>query len=234
MENLVTRSKFVNETISIVFDFSDQLRPGESVSSCTILVSLFTGVDSNPSNILYQVPSISGSSVDQKFRLGIPGCIYEILFLVLGSLGTKAEKSTNLAILPQDGFAIPSFTVIYETSCLYPYEFNDSLRSGIGFVRGFLGYINPPENLNSSISFITGAIGGTSISYSVPPENMSSGIDWLSGLIGGTSISYAIPSEGVDSNIAWISGSLNGTPLNYVIPPEKISSNISWFSGSIV
>lgn len=233
MENVITRSKFVNETISIVFNFSDVLKSGEVVNSCTIVVSLFTGIDTNPSNILYQVPLISGASVDQKFRLGIPGCIYEIYFLAFGSLGTRAEKTTNLAILPQDGTAIPSFTVIYETSCLYPYEFTDSLQSGITWSHGFLGYSIPIEILSSSISFVSGVIGGTAISYNIPGEYLSSGIIWVSGIINGTAISYGIPPENISSGVSWISGLINGSSISYLVPVEYIQSSISWASGSI-
>ena len=233
MENVVTRSKFVNETISIVLDFSDQLIPGESVSSCTIVVSLFTGIDPDPSNILYQVPLIIGNTVDQKFRLGIPGCIYEISFLALGSLGTHAEKVTNLAILPQEGMAIPSFTVIYETSCLYPYELGDSLSSGISWRHGFQGYTIPPEYISSSIIFVNGVIGGTSINYSNPPEKLSANIAWLFGVIDGTLVSYSNPHEDLSVNIAWLSGIIGGTGIQYAIPAEKLTSGISWFSGGI-
>jgi hypothetical protein len=233
MENVITRSKFVNETISIVFDFSDQIRSGESISSCTIVVSLFTGADSDPSTILYQAPLITGNTVNQKFRLGVPGCIYEIYFLITGSLGTHAEKVTNLAILPQDGIAIPSFTVIYETSCLYPYELSDSLRSGITFVRGFQGYTIPPEALSSSITFVSGVTAGTVASYSNPPEYLSSNIGWISGVLAGNSVSYSNPPEDLSSNIAWLSGIIGGTGIQYAIPQEGLSSGISWFSGSI-
>lgn len=234
MENVVTRSKFVNETISVVFDFSDQLGSGEAISSCTIVVSLFTGTDSDPSSILYQVPLISGSTIDQKFRLGIPGCIYEISFLVSGSLGTHAEKVTNLAILPQDGVAVPDFTVIYETSCLYPYEFIDSLYSGVELLHWSMGYKGLPEGLNSAVFFNTAYIIGGLITYTDGPENLSSSIMWVLGTVGGTIITYNNPPENLSSTVSWISGSVIGTFISYTDPHEDLSSNIVWFSGSIM
>lgn len=235
MENVVTRSKFVNETISIVLDFSDQLGSGETITSCTIVVSLFTGTDTDPSNILYQVPLITGNIVDQKFRLGIPGCIYEIVFLTVGSLGTHAEKVTNLAILPQNSIAIPSFTVIYETSTLYPYEFSESLSNGILWKSAAFSnvlYHIPEEAIIGNVQWSSGGFIGGLVTYNIPPEYLSNNILWLSAQFGGVLVEYRSTPEGVTNNIAWLSAQFGGIILQYNIPPETLTNGISWVSGA--
>lgn len=233
MENIVTRSKFVNETISIVFDFSDQLRPGETISSCTIVVALFTGIDSDPSDILYQIPLIVGNTVDQKFKLGVPGCIYEISFLVIGSLGTRGNKTTELAILPQSGIAIPSFTIIYETSCLYPYEFLDTLTSGVQIVTGSLGYIGLPDPLTSYIALDNCSVVGNLVTYTSGPDSLTSTPLWFLGTVGGAVVSYQVPAENLQANVSWISSSVTGSFISYKIPTENLRSNVVWYSGSV-
>ena len=58
MENLVTRSKYVSETISIIVDFADVLPAGQTIQGTPVIsVALDTGDDPTPANILYLVVS---------------------------------------------------------------------------------------------------------------------------------------------------------------------------------
>lgn len=238
MDNVITRSKFVNETISIVLDFYDQLQTGETISSVTITVTLFTGTDSDPSNILFQLPSITGTVVDQKFRLGVPGTIYEVVYLVTGSLGTKGAKSTNLAILPQDGTAIPSYTWIFETSLLYPYELFDSFIGGHIITSGrFFNalYAIPPEGISTSHNILSGTLVGSGVSYAIPPEAIQAEHLIVSGVLVVVTnpVNYAIPEEAITSNHAIISGTLVGQGIMYTIPFESILGQHQITSGTL-
>lgn len=231
MENVITRSKFVNETISIVFDFSDLLQSGEIVSSCTILVSLFTGTDSDPSNILYQLPIITGTKVDQKIRLGVPGVIYEIGFLAIGSLGSHVEKVTNLAILPQDGLAVPSFTYIYEDTCLYPFEFLESLTHTFSWHSGKVLGVYQLEAIIHNFTWLSGITSGDAVSYSNPPESITHTFTWVSGITEGDAVSYSL-SDSMENSFAWISGVIEGTSIAYRIPADNINHTFTWVSGT--
>ena len=122
MLNLIYNAKRVAETISIQVNFADHLPTGQSISGQpSISVSVYTGQDSNPTNILYQSPQVFGAVVDQRFRLGVPGVIYEIVYSVLTTGGGTLNKSLYLAILPEIANATPSLLPFWETTDLYPY-----------------------------------------------------------------------------------------------------------------
>ena len=234
MENVITRSKFVNETIPIVFDFSDQLSSGESVSSCTITVSLFTGIDNNPSNILYHTPIITGNVVEQNVRLGIPGCIYEISFLAIGSSGTHCEKCTNLAILPQVGNAIPNYTWVWLNTYYYPYEYAEGLVPHITLIGGNT-LLNPSwtESLSPTIQLIAGSLFGGQVTYSIPFDSLAPSVSLINGSLFGGEVDYSIPAEGLECFVALLSGSLFGGEIDYNIPAEGLIPSITLISGTL-
>ena len=109
MLHVVEGSKYEAETVSIILSFAEDLPAGDSIlGTPTITVSLLTGTDTNPSNMLYGVVSIhNGTDVEQRFRLGIPGNIYYILYQVVTTNGLRFEKDCYLAIIPVEGNAVP-------------------------------------------------------------------------------------------------------------------------------
>lgn len=228
MYNVISTSKYENETISIVLDFSDLLRPEESVSTCAFFVTVLTGLDSNPNNILYQTYIPSGTKVDQKFRLGIPGVIYEIVFQVLGTSGSLVEKTTSLAILPQDGLATPEFTFIYVTTYLYPYNTQDTMTAAMLPYSGRdLGYL--PEGITSSMGPSSGSIYGSSTTYNIPLEILTVNPTIpITGSIWGGQVTYSnyVP-EGVNGFLAPVTGSTFNSSLSYNIPTTYEGLNIS-------
>jgi hypothetical protein len=123
-------SKFVVETISIVEDFSEELLGGDLITGTpTITVTLLTGIDPSPSLILYGGVSILGGKVvEQRFRQGIPGCIYTIVYTAQTVQGFEYLRERVLAVLPLEGNATPKSTSLYESSCFYPYELVESLK----------------------------------------------------------------------------------------------------------
>lgn len=235
MENFVTRSKYVSETISIIVDFADVLPAGTTIQGTPVIsVALDTGTDPSPTGILYLGAFVhaNGTTVEQRFRLGIPGVIYGITWQVSnGSI--SLEKFTYLAILPNVGNANPIFSPIYETSCLYPYELFDSLSSGVNFFHASLGYKGLPEAITSQVYFNTCFINGSLVTYANGPEGLQSSIVWALGNVGGTTSSYVNPAENLKSSVAWISGSIVGTFISYQNPAENLKSSIIWYSGSL-
>lgn len=233
MYNVVTSSKYKNETISIVLDFSDILKSGETVSSCSFSISLLSGVDSSPDNILYQTCIITGTRVDQRFRLGIPGCIYEIVWQVSGSLGSLVEKITPLAILPQDGLATPQFTFIYLTSSLYPYNEGDyvSVTPYPKHGTALGAYIEQTVIMAQPSS---GTLYGGQVSYTCPAEVYADVIVTpVLGSVYGSQGTYTSPAEGYNTQCSPILGSLFGSSISYTPQMDIMSVSVSPASGTI-
>jgi hypothetical protein len=230
----ISRSKTVNETISLIADFRDFVQIGETASAWTVSIEVFTGLDNDPDNMFYQGLSIQGVVLEQRFRLGIPGVIYSIRFTLTVNTGNVYDITTRLAVLPDLTGATPVFNVLYLTSALYPYYFSDNMSSGVTFLSGKLLGIKYFESLSSSIEFASGILIGGFIQYPVPPENLIGNISWVSGLIGGTIKNYANPPESLTSGVAWLIGDIGGTVISYAIPTDGMNSNISWYSGSLI
>lgn len=228
-------SKVVIETISYYGDFRDVLVPGETITSHTVTVTVFSGDDPSPSSLLYGGTIVHPGWIEQRIRLGIPGTIYSIQFNVVTSKGNTYDKVTRLAILPQIGGAVPVFTSIYETTIPYPYELQESIKSQIFVTSGHL--VPAPYMLESVQSYI-GVTGGTLVVYgpkyyTMPPEAVQNSIALVSGtLVQYYELSYTIPSESIKNAIAIISGTLVVyTPISYNMPGEGISNGISISSG---
>lgn len=120
METLITRTKYVSETISIVVDFSDLFSGEISADPLpSISITSYEGKDENPENLLYEGIEVHGKKLEQRFRLGIPGCTYEITFKAYSD-GKVYEKTTYLAILPEVGSAEARFIPQHLTTWPYP------------------------------------------------------------------------------------------------------------------
>jgi len=231
-------SKTVDETKSYFGDFRDVLKTGETIISQVVTVTVFSGDDLNPSNLLYQGIDVHVGYIEQRIRLGIPGNIYSIKFEVGTSLGNTYDKVTRLAVLPQDGNATPVFTNIYYTSWPYPIEYAEVIQSAIS-PNYFHLLLNPrwAEDIQSSISPIIGSMVIGAIYYNnYPPEIIQSAIAPFGGLlISNSAVTYNNPHEDIKNNIAAISGTLVKGQVFYVnYQPEIIQSTIAPQGGTLV
>ena len=231
MEYFIQESKYEAETISIVVSFLDLFSSGEIISGLpAITVTLFTGTDPSPSNILYGVADIVGNvSVSQKIRLGVPGVIYHITFKVATNLGNTFEKETCLAILPEDATAIPLWLPVWESTQLYPYMLQDGVSAGQVLTGGRLAqtvYTIPSEGIFPVITMLSGVLTYlNNITYNIPHEDISALHLLQSGIL--TYINnaqYDIPHEDIKTFQLLIGGSLNGVGVSYIIPSEGIST----------
>ena len=230
-------SKTVYETKSYIGDFRDVLVSGETFTSYTVTVTVFSGDDLNPSNLLYQGINVHPGYIEQRIRLGVPGNIYSIKFEVVTSLGNKYDKVTRLAVLPQDGNAVPVFTNIYYTSWPYPIEYAEIIKSDV-LPYYFNLLLNPrwAESVKNNISPVVGSLPVGTIYYNnYPPESIKSTILPIGGLlISNSAIIYNNPAEGIKNNVAAISGTLIITMVYYVnYQPENIKSTISPQGGTL-
>jgi hypothetical protein len=82
------------------FDFISQLGPNEVISFTTATVTVYSGTDPTPSNILNGLPLVNGTAVLQSVRGGVLGTIYEITVTAFTNAGQDLQLAGFLAIIP--------------------------------------------------------------------------------------------------------------------------------------
>lgn len=95
-------SKLLGETKTYYFDFASQLAAGETISSATVVATVYSGTDATPSNIISGSDSASGSIVSQLITAGTLGVIYELLCSATTSTGQVLQLCGLLAIVPDE------------------------------------------------------------------------------------------------------------------------------------
>jgi len=236
MLNFVRGSKYRAETISIVLSFSDVMLPGDTITGIPVITpTVATGSDPTPSDILYEgVTIINGIAIEQRFRLGVVGTIYQINFSISTVAGDTFDKECYLAILPDDDQAVPNYLPIFETSTLYPYYLSENLHASLLWIGGKLLGIYTIDSMKSSLSIFQASLYGTRTQYTIPNEGLTNAIGWINGFLSGTPITYTVTADSITNGIAWISGALYGTSVSYRVPNENLQSVIAWTSGSII
>jgi hypothetical protein len=239
MFNIVQGSKYKAETISIIMSFADVLASGDSITGTPqITITVYTGIDFNPSILLYQGPTVTnGNTVEQRIRLGIPGVIYHILFTIQTVHGDTFDKESYLAILPEDNVAVPLWLPLWESTTLYPYQLEDSLTGTTEVISGDLRQTvipSGPDYVQSFQLLVGGTLIQSGILYSLGLEKLQG----TTNLVGGTfdfynTILYAIPHEDVKGAIALLGGTLLQSGIAYSIPHEDIQSTTTLVSGTL-
>lgn len=241
----VTEPKSVLEVLPYVFNFTDLLLPGDSVSGSNIIVTVtvLSGIDPSPSLMLYNLPNVSGNVITQNIQAGVPGNIYELTLQTNTVAGYILEKTTRIAVYPLPDNVTPIFTPTVFTSDPYPYWYQEFYRSGIPtFLGGLLvpanyiygNYI--PEQYKAVVpTFVGGTFILGLITYSNwPPEKYQSLIPTVVGgtfILGNVIYPNYIP-EQYKTSIAWTGGTLvvgNVIYSNYI--PEQYQSLIPTFVG---
>lgn len=226
MDTLITRSKYVAETISIVVNFADVLPAGHTIQGApTVTVSLDTGTDNDPSNILYLGVSIhQGTKVEQRFRLGIPGTIYTITFRVFDGY-TYFEKETYLAILPNVGTVSPNYQYLYLTTNLYPLQAQDSISAFFHAQDGTFTIGQTWQQEQFLIGFLPndGSFEFGQLFTTTLPEELQVDFQPLDGYLTSALVTYTCPPEMFKSDFAPLDGTLTPGQVFYTCPPENIN-----------
>ncbi len=96
-------SKLIGETITVKFDFHSLLVYIETLSAPVVEVTLLSGIDYHPEDILLGSAAISGTVISQQITLGMPAVIYNLTCTVNSSIGITPigtyAISKELAIL---------------------------------------------------------------------------------------------------------------------------------------
>lgn len=111
-------SKLIGETITLEYDFQSQMVFGETLDPpliASVTVTVASGVDPEPSNILTGAVTVSGTRVITKVTAGLGGVVYILTFHAAGSVtGTIYRGVRKLAILTDAGSyvasSVPSLT----------------------------------------------------------------------------------------------------------------------------
>lgn len=232
----ISESKEVSETISYFGNFSDVLVSGETISTQLVTVLVVTGTDPNPSNLLYEGISIhNGNNLEQRIRLGIPGCIYFLLFTITTSLGNTYERGTELAILPDSNSANPNHTVLWLTSWNYPYNIRESMQGYAGMSMGSFWYQpSIQESVQGGISLINGNLFIGSLTYNYVPEAIKGNISISSGTLILSLLTYNEVSEQMRGDVAVLYGNLYQGLATFNSPGESMQGNISINSGILI
>lgn len=237
MDVFVTRAKYLAETITLSADFTKILPPGITISGLpTVSVSVETGTDSNPGNLLSGLATVSSGTVaQQKVRQGLPGVVYDLVFSVTGTDGNSYELQTLLAIFPNEGNAVPTWLPILESTQLYPAQLSDSYTtSQISLTSGDLHEIlitySFEDDYRSLLSFLSGDLHETVITYSFEDDYKSS-ISITAGALTVVLITYTYE-EDYKTGFTIISGSLQVVVISYSYE-EDYKASLGFVSGTL-
>lgn len=241
MYHRVRETKYRQEIITFVWDFSDHINPGDTIDGVTSGILVSSGVDNTDIFTMLLGPPVvsNGTIVSQRVRKGIPGTIYTILININTVQQDVFEDYTYLAILPLPPVTFNYFLV----TTLYPIEmYYESLQTNLYLLSGkILDTIQiGPDGLTSELSLISGTLFGAPLYYTMTVLDATNGneaivsyITLLSGVLIGGSFSYAMRTEAIQSTIHLIDGVLFGNPLNYDMEVEGITSEITLINGTL-
>lgn len=91
--------KSPSETRTVTFEFLSLLAAGETVSSATVTVTVWSGTDASPSAIKSGTATASGTKVTQAFTAGVEGVIYLINVAATTSLSQVVVLQALLGIV---------------------------------------------------------------------------------------------------------------------------------------
>lgn len=91
-------SKDPIETVLVSFDFMNLLSPHETITGSVWSIETISGIDVNPSAMLYMGTSVNGSFTLQLITGGIEGNVYHIHSLIRTSLNQTLRLTGSMEI----------------------------------------------------------------------------------------------------------------------------------------
>ncbi len=74
----VLQPKLLSDTRTYQFDFSSLLGSGESISSASVVATVYSGTDPSPSSIVNGSAVLASPLVNQSIAAGVLGTTYEL------------------------------------------------------------------------------------------------------------------------------------------------------------
>ena len=98
MSRLQFPPKLLGETAGYVFDFVSRLGASETISSSSVAVTVYSGVDATPSAMLSGTTSNAGTQVTQNLKGGVAGVVYQVMCTIVTSAGQTLQLFGLLAV----------------------------------------------------------------------------------------------------------------------------------------
>jgi hypothetical protein len=239
MYSIVQASKYQAETISLVISFADVISAGDSITGIpTITVTVASGSDPNPSNLLYQgVTVTNGNTVEQHIRLGLPGVIYTITFTIATVGGDIFEKESLLAIRPDEDNAVPNWLPYWQTTQLYPYQLYDALGSTVTTLIGgrlVQTVYSYSDSLTGTQSFVGGTLIASGITYSYDYDSLTGNAIIVGGILTPVNvITYSYDYDSIQTGFAVVGGTLIGNGIIYSNDYDSLTGSTTLISGTL-
>lgn len=90
--------KQTGESSHAVFDFISRLGVSETISTASVVATVYSGVDALPSAVVSGAAAISGTQVTQLLTAGVAGTIYQLVCTITTSLGQTLSIPAFLAV----------------------------------------------------------------------------------------------------------------------------------------
>jgi hypothetical protein len=103
MTTVLFGTKALGETNPYVFNFSDRLQFGETVTGAAVSLVPASGIDPDPSAMLVGSPTFTATTVTQNITGGVVGVIYSIACTVTASNAHNYVKQGSLAVIADTG-----------------------------------------------------------------------------------------------------------------------------------
>ena len=94
--------KLFGASQNYTFDFSSLLASGETISTQTVVATVYSGTDASPSSIVSGSASASGAIVTQKITAGTVGVLYELMCTITTSASQTLQLCGILAVIPDE------------------------------------------------------------------------------------------------------------------------------------
>lgn len=228
-------AKRVIDVHPLKVDFAPLLASGETITDVEVFVSMFTGEDPTPEDILYLAPEVLGGVVHQRIRAGIPGNIYTVIIEVTTSLANRFTGAAFQAVLPDGVPANDIFIPLILTTTPYPINVVEALQvSSLNLRNGYL--VGPiTEGADVVLSLQSGTLISILVTYSMRPEGVDSTFDLLSGVLTGLSVTYSGKPEGIASTFDISAGAIVNLLIIYSnYRPEGVDTSFGLVSGTLV
>lgn len=106
MNQIIFPEKVAGEKESYTVNFSDRLQFGEGINGASVTVSVYSGTDPNPGAMVSGSATFDANgNVTQVLLGGLPGVIYNIVYLVTGTNAHNYIKVGQLAVSSDNPFA---------------------------------------------------------------------------------------------------------------------------------
>lgn len=105
MSLTVFESKLVSADQTLEFNFISRLQDAETITGAVVTVTVWSGVDANPSAILLAPRTISQQSVLQRVTGGLVGVIYLVTCNITTSDAQALLMQGCLAVISADPFS---------------------------------------------------------------------------------------------------------------------------------